>query len=151
MARRLSSQHQSDDNGIGSNSAKSYPDTINAVAEIMRQQKDLSEEIKILLTDGENAGHGSKKHLRKIARESIGDQDALDEELAELARLRKELRKLGDLGEAAIEREETERRGRRRRRKSAAETALDAAHSHLEGRSLPEPVGPELGETLGSA
>src|SRR5215831_9425229 len=114
MARRLSSRS----NGPGHNSGTRYSlrDYRDAVAELMRQQKGIGEEIKELCAQCDEAGMASKREIRQLARESLRDQDVFKEHLDRMAQLRVDLGVFAStpLGEATIEREETQhpRRGR---------------------------------------
>jgi hypothetical protein len=115
MARNLQSK------GSGHNSTLSFVDYRNRVAELMRQQKDLGDDIKELCAQCDEAGFASKSELRTMARESLKDQDVLKAKLDRMAELRAQLGALADtpLGEVTLQREEHSRRRRRNKSENA--------------------------------
>ncbi len=157
MARTL----KVSDNGAGHNSgvidAAALKRRVERVANLMREQKALGEDIKEEVAAGDEAGEASKKELRRLARESLMDAEVLEAQLDHMAKLRQALGSFAalPLGEAAVKEASNPKRGR----KDKTEEALDAAKAHLSGEpvnggwtlSSPRAFEDDLGEPTGAA
>jgi uncharacterized protein (UPF0335 family) len=115
---------------------KKLTDYRDRIARIMEEQKALSVDIKEIAAQCDEAGVASKKEIRKLARESLMDQDVLHDQLERMDLLRGALGVLVDtpLGQATVEakgRADAKKRGRPRPAPNKADAALERAQQHL--------------------
>ncbi len=138
MARTL----RTGDNGAGHNSSgmidgDALKRFVERVASLMKEQKDLAEDIKEVCGECDEAGVASKKEVRRRARESLMDPEILRAQLERDDALRHALGWFVDtpLGAAAVEAAAAPARTRRRLQGDAlpVEEAIAKAQTHLNG------------------
>jgi hypothetical protein len=95
---------------------------VEAAAGLMREMQSIAEDLKERCKAADDAGVCSRKELRRLARESLMDQDVLTAQLERMDTLRHVLGQLQDtpLGNAAVKSV-----GKRRPRDSEDETTRD--------------------------
>lgn len=115
------------ENSIGDNSgtidAEALKGYIERAANVMQEQKVLGEDLKEICAQADEAGVASKKEIRRLARESLMDQEVLTSQLERMDALRRALGGFAEtpLGTAAVE--QLDQRRRRRSRKNGQEAA----------------------------
>jgi hypothetical protein len=149
MARSLGSEPKPSDNAVGTIDGKKLLSYRDRIASLMSEQKGIGDDIRELAKMCSDEGLASPKHIRKLARESLADQEVLRGELASLQALRDILGEFGTtpLGEAAISangQTEQPRRGRRPK----AQSAIEAAQAHLDAGGDFEDAGARIDADL---
>lgn len=91
-------------NSEGAIDGESLARDVARVAGLMREQKAIGEDIKEICAAADEAGTCSKRELRRLARESLMDQEVLSAQLERMAALRDALGAFVDtpLGESAV-------------------------------------------------
>src|SRR6266566_9321524 len=150
MARTL----RTGDNGAGHNSSRMIDGEalkrfVERVANLMKEQKALAEDIKEVCAECDEAGVASKKEVRRRARESLMDPEILRAQLERDDALRHALGWLAGtpLGTAAVEAAAKSARTRQRHQGDAlpVEGAVGKAQAHLNDDAPPANEGLPLG------